>query len=548
VKISTFTTCQQNIFAMKSRYIILFPALLLSLIATAQQPSEVTSKITNVTVYLRGAQVSREAVITLPKGSVTLMFRNLPENIDPQSIQARGEGNFIILSLLHQVNYLSGQRKTAEVKQLEDSIKIYEEELAWVNSQMAVMKSEEEMLDANRAIGSAEKGVVLSELRQAVDFYRARLSEIKKETLRLNFNAIKIKERIELLRNQLNTLNVKLQQPTSEVLVNVSCEQNVTGRLYLSYTVFEAGWVPAYDIRAKDIQTPVQLIYNARVYQNTGEPWEKASLRLSTANPQQRGDKPELLPWYIDFEQPVVLQRQNLMAPAAVAEDLEMAIPADKRAMSATAANFTEVDVNQTNLEFAISIPYDIPSDNKQYTINIQDFTLPATYEYYCAPRLDREAFLLARITGWENYNLLSGEINLFFEGTYVGKSYLDVRNTEDTLDLSLGRDRGIVVTRIKLQDLTAERTVGANKRETRTWEISIRNNKRQAVDLRLEDQLPISMNKDIEVETIDLSGGNYNKETGIIMWKQRMEPGTERKLRVSYAVKYPKDKRVFID
>jgi uncharacterized protein (TIGR02231 family) len=349
----------------------------------------------------------------------------------------------------------------------------------------------------------------------------------------------------------LNSLNVQLEQPTSEVLVNISSEQNITAKLYLTYTVYEAGWMPLYDIRAKDIQNPVQLAYNARVFQNTGEPWEKTILRLSTADPRQHGQKPELFPWYIDFEQPVVMQREykrDISEVAENAEIMEMHVMAAPAVQSGTAANYTQVDANQTNLEFAISIPYDIPADNKYYTINIQDFSLPAIYEYYCAPRLDRDAFLLARITGWETYNLLPGEINLFFEGTYVGKSYLDVRNTEDTLDLSLGRDKGIVITRVKLQDLTSERIIGSNKRESHTWEISVRNNKRQAVDLKIEDQLPISMNKDIEIESTDISGGHINNETGIITWKPRIEPGTEKKLRVSFDAKYPRDKRVLID
>ncbi len=202
----------------------------------------------------------------------------------------------------------------------------------------------------------------------------------------------------------------------------------------------------------------------------------------------------------------------------------------------------------QTNLEFNIKIPYDIPSDNKQYTINIQDYSLPAHYEYYCAPKLDRDAFLIARITGWEDYNLLSGEINLFFEGTYVGKSQLNVRNTNDTLELSLGRDKGIVVTRVKMKDFTEEKTIGSNKRVTRAWEITVRNTKKQAIDLRLEDQLPVSMNKDIEVEPLDYSGGKYNKQTGLITWKQRIEPSAEKKLKVSFAVKYPKDQQIYIE
>jgi uncharacterized protein (TIGR02231 family) len=295
------------------------------------------------------------------------------------------------------------------------------------------------------------------------------------------------------------------------------------------------------------------LYYNAKVFQNTGEDWEKVSMKLSTANPQQRGEKPVLQPWFIDFEQPVVALRQyNLMgndvkmksaAPEAAMEKVEEAEP-----LALTAASMTEVTESQTNFEFNIRIPYDIPSDNKQYTINIQETTLPAVYEYFCAPKLDREAFLVARITGWEDLNLLSGEINLFFEGTYVGKSSLNLRNTTDTLDLSLGRDKGIVVTRVKMKDFTEQKAIGSNIRETRAWEITVRNSKKQALNLRLEDQFPVSMNKDISLEPQEYSGGTYDKETGRIVWKMKLEPSEEKKLRLSFGIKYPKDKKVFID
>jgi len=98
------------------------------------------------------------------------------------------------------------------------------------------------------------------------------------------------------------------------------------------------------------------------------------------------------------------------------------------------------------------------------------------------------------------------------------------------------------------MKDFTEEKIIGSNKRETSAWEITIRNNKKQAIDLRIEDQLPVSMNKSIEVEMLDCSGGKNNKETGLITWKIKMAPSAEKKLRLSYAIKYPKDQRVFID
>ncbi len=542
---------------MKSSIMLLISCLVSWLPGFSAESVEVSSQIREVTVFLNGAQVSRQAKVSLPKGMTTLVFRELPANIDPQSIQAKGEGNFIILSLLHQVNYLAGQRTNAQVKLLQDSLEFYEEKIALTDGMMAVMKNEEELLIANRDLGGNEKGISMIELKAAADFYRARLTEIKKEQLTLNRNAKTLKEKAGNIRTQLDVLSARMKRPTSEVLVNVSCNEATAASLVLTYAVYDARWNPNYDVRAKDVQSPVQLFYNARVSQNTGEDWSSINLKLSTANPRQRGEKPNLQPWYIDFEEPIRnLGQYNVARPGAakkaynvtiVAEDKEMELAAVEE-VAETAATYTEVNENQTNLEFSIKLPYDIPSDSKEYTINIQDFNLPAFYEYYCAPKIDREAFLLARITGWEDFNLLSGEMNLFFEGTFVGKSFLNTRNTNDTLDLSLGRDRGIIVTRVKMKDFTEEKTIGSNKRETRAWEITVRNNKKQPLNLWLEDQLPVSMNKDIEVEALDYSGGNLNKETGRISWKLKMEPATEKKVRVSFAIKYPKDQSVYVD
>jgi uncharacterized protein (TIGR02231 family) len=533
--------------------------LLISLPLPASEPLDVNSQIKEVTVFLRGAQITRQANCNVIKGTTVLAFRELPVNLDPQSIQASGEGNFVILSLLHQVNYLAGTRKTVAVKALQDTLKVLEDNLALANGKQAVLKSEEEFLVANRNLGGNDRTITMAELKLAADFYRTRLTEIKMAQIKLTNESGLLTQKIEKVRNQLNTMNASIQKPTSEIMVNISASENTAAKIWLTYTVNDAGWFPNYDIRAKDVLNPVLLNYNARVFQNTGEDWDKVMLKLSTANPQQRGEKPDLQPWFIDFEQPVSLlneavvrgagmEKKMAYAPAMMLEDqvqesAEMAAP-----LAATAASLTEVGENQTNLEFNIRIPYDIPSDSKQYTISIQESTLPATFEYYCAPKIDREAFLLARITGWENLNLLSGEINLFFEGTYVGKSYVNIRNTADTLDLSLGRDKGIVVTRVKMKDYTEERTMGSNKRETRAWEITVRNTKRQSLNLRLEDQFPVSMNKDIELEPLEYSGGKYNKETGRVTWILKLGPAEEKKLRLVFAIKYPKDKSVFVD
>jgi len=201
-----------------------------------------------------------------------------------------------------------------------------------------------------------------------------------------------------------------------------------------------------------------------------------------------------------------------------------------------------------TTVEFEIDSPYNIPSDGKQHTVQMKDYKLPAYYEYYCAPKIDPDAFLTAQVTGWEEFNLLSGEANLFFEGTFLGKSMLDVQVVKDTLDISLGRDRGIVVERKKQKDYQKKQFIGGKKTDYRSWDIEIRNKKKQSVNIVIEDQYPIPTNSDIEVDRKSHDGAELDKDTAILRWKLNLGKNETKKVNFKYTVKYPKRKSVILD
>ena len=168
---------------------------------------------------------------------------------------------------------------------------------------------------------------------------------------------------------------------------------------------------------------------------------------------------------------------------------------------------------------------------------------MPATYQFYSVPKLDKEVFLLAQIADWEKLNLLPGEANIIFEGTYIGKSFIDPASTHDTLNLTIGRDKRVVVKREKLMDFSSVKFLGSNKKQVFTYEITIKNNKKEAINMLVKDQYPLSQNKEIELELLESSGAAINVETGILNWELHLASGEVKKLRISYSVKYPKDK-----
>jgi len=203
---------------------------------------------------------------------------------------------------------------------------------------------------------------------------------------------------------------------------------------------------------------------------------------------------------------------------------------------------------NQTSVEFSIDMPYSVKSDSKNHVVALTTYEVPAYYEYYCVPKIDKDAFLLGYITNWEQYNLLEGEANIFFEDTYIGKSILDVRFASDTLSVSLGRDKSVSVNCEKIKDLTSWKMIGSKKEESRAWKISVKNNKTQAIIMVLLDQVPVPTIEELELDIKDLSGGKRNKDSGEIKWMLKLDPKESKEVDLRYSLKYPKYQNIILE
>lgn len=207
--------------------------------------------------------------------------------------------------------------------------------------------------------------------------------------------------------------------------------------------------------------------------------------------------------------------------------------------------DYVSVKDNELNVVFDIDLPYDVPSNGKEQNVSLKEYKVPAAYRYYSVPNLSKDAYLLGGIIDWAPLNLLPGEANIIFEGTYIGKTMINPGSVLDTLNLTLGRDKRVVVQREKLTDFSSVKFLGASKKQTFTYEVSVRNNKKEKIQMELKDQFPISSNKDIEVELLQQDGASVNNETGILTWKLDLAPGEVKKVRISYSVKYPKEKTI---
>lgn len=207
--------------------------------------------------------------------------------------------------------------------------------------------------------------------------------------------------------------------------------------------------------------------------------------------------------------------------------------------------DFTEMNESQLNLTFDIEIPYTILSNGKSHSVALKEMKIPATYSYVAIPKLDLNAYLVAKIKDYGDYNILHGEANVIFEDMFVGKTYINPNVKSNELQLSLGKDPNIVISRTLVSDKSGTKMLSSRKVQDFVYEISVRNNKKSPIELVLEDQIPISSNNDIEIIITDKGGANINSETGKMTWDLSLKPNETKKIRFGYQIKSAKDKNL---
>lgn len=536
---------------MKRINLVLIVFFMTLFAANAQEEQRVESKITDVTVFLNKAQVTRAVKSRVNTGKSTLVLSGITSLLDQQSIQVSGKGKVVIEGISHRQNFLNEFNMPTKLRSLKDSVDLLQRRIALEQSHKEILNKEEQMLVSNQKIGGTQSNLTVVELKAMADFYRARLTDIVSTRMKQDEKIKKLNERLAKTQRQYSEQNELYSRNTSEIVVALSAEVASAVELEVKYVVANAGWQPVYDLRATDTKSHIQLNYKANVFQSTGEEWNNVKLTLSTANPNEGGLKPELYTWTLDFYQPIVYRdytrnrsaAKTMAAPAAGEMDREETAPMEAAMM--TSADFTSTIQTSLNTEFLISLPYTVSSSNKPTLVDIRNHEMKADYIYSVAPKLDKDVFLIAKAIGWEEFSLLPGEANIFFEGTFVSTTFIDPNNIKDTLSVSLGRDKRVVVKREKLKDFSSKKAIGSNQRDSYAFEISVRNTKTETIKIVVEDQVPVSSNSQIEVTVSDLGGARYNKTTGKLSWELSLQPNETKKMQFKYEVKYPKDKQL---
>ena len=547
-------------------FVVLFIALFISPnYGQTIKEQKVKTTVRSAVIYLSGAEIYRSKTVNLKSGKTKLIFTNLSPKLNPKSIRITTDKHIDLLGITSKINYLAKEKNLPRTKRLQDSLQLIADMIQAISDKSDAYKTEKKMLLSNISIGGQNKGVSVAELKQASDFYLTRITEINLKLSSFKSKTNKLAKKSQKIQKQLTELNVNSNYSRSEISVLVSANSAISGKIELKYLIGDAGWSPSYDIKAVDTDKPVKLEYRAKVYNNSDINWKNVKIKLSTADPNTGVSKPELKPWYLKYKtysynnsarfkkgegyiQNKMIQAQNM--PSVSQDDADVSYEYEEIDVSLEEDDgisdiFTDAQVPELSAEFDIKKTYDIPSDDKPYIVDINEYELPASYKHYAVTKLDKDVFLLARITGWQDLNLIEGPANVYYSGTYLGQAFIDIRNVKDTLDLSLGRDGKVLVTRTKLKAYSSSKIIGTKRKETMTYQLIARNNRKTDINLQILDQIPISQTDEIEVKVLETSGAVANETTGKLKWEFKLKPGETKKITLSFEIKYPKNKEI---
>jgi uncharacterized protein (TIGR02231 family) len=530
---------------------ILLFLILFSVTMFAQKPIFTSAKVKGATVYFNSAELSQSMSVFLPKGTSEIVVKNVADYLNENTVQVGAPSSITVLSVQFTNNYISEfevDENNPAIKKVRDSITFLQKELNKINIEKVSDSKTIEILDKNQQVYGQNSGLNVLELVKLIDYYKIKRTELSNLMVFLDEKVVKINEKIARLNTKLEVDTQKEDKSSNGKLI-IQVMNEVAGNVDfdINYLTPNASWKPFYDLRATSINDPINMMYKAQVIQNTGIDWKKVKLTLSSGNPNQNNNQPTLNPWTLFYNNPVSYSNDLMKEERSntLSEVVVTAAPGIRKSkMASSISTVQAVDVeNQLNISFDIDIPYDILSNGKVHSVALKEIKLPANYKYYAAPRIEKEAFLLAEINDYSKFNLLQGEANIIFEGMYVGKTFINPNQTSDTLSLSMGRDKKISIKRDKVVDKSGTKFLSSKKEQTFTFDITVRNNKKEAADLLLKDQYPISSDKEIEIELLQSDNAKANPETGILTWELNLKPNETKKIRISYKVRYPKDK-----
>jgi uncharacterized protein (TIGR02231 family) len=526
---------------MKITTYILSFLLLNVLVLNAQN---VQSTIEEISLFPHSAQITREAQVNLKKGKQTLVFKSLANNIQPNSIRVQSSVGKI-LSVKHSNNYMEHPQNSAKHKIYKDSLELVQNEIKKVKFQQDALKMELDLIKSNQNI-KGNTTLKSTEIKEILTFYKNTLPQIQNKLISTE-NQLKTLQVLEnQLNNQIKNISGLTKLYVGEIEVEIESDNIAKTELELLYVCYNAGWQPHYNIRAFDVNKDIELEYTAIIHQNTGENWKETKIILATGNPDINSTAPNLYPWVLNNQ----TEQKHMMRQAAAYDNvmLEEAVPMAapmKLSKSEFKKEQTEQMDNLVFSAFTLAGKHTIDNGTNELILNVQNHQLNTAYQYFAIPKLSDKVFLRAYITNWQNLGLIPGKSSIYYQNTYISNSYLNPNTIEDSLSVSLGFDKNIVLERKKVKEERKNQTLSNKQNAEFHYQITVKNNKNSAINILIEDQYPIAYDQQIKIENKQNDKAKVDVNEGKLSWETQIPAQKSFTVNNIYEISFPKKYRL---
>ena len=540
------------------------------------------AKPREVTVYADRAEVVRIFKGDLAAGDQSLLFDDLPANVDFASIRVEGTGTFTLIDIRPETVQVKEVANEA-IRALQAKIQAQElvqKELALAEGRVAFRRSAlDKVLGRLTSVGKESANPEMDPLKWAayLDFQAEQQVALDKEATDLAKRVKESRQLVDTYNREISALNGNQSRSRNLAHVNLDVKAAGPAVVRLSYVVHGPSWKPVYDLRADTKGKTLEITYHAELRQSTGEDWQGVALKLSTAEPSVGGREPEMSPWFLSKAEPVALDelRRKSDGGATRGLDVDGRSAGEKQNFVAAGNGFNAFQANEfgtkseakladvtvstaavvaggTAATYVIERTTDIKSDNKLAKVTVMRLLLPSTYRHSCVPKLSSYVYLKTHATNKSDFTLLPGRTSVFLDGAFVANASMDLVPAGQEFWTFLGVDQSVSVERKELARREESSGVFGKKTLRTVFDqvFKVKNGKATEIDLVIWDQLPMGDHEDIKVV---LEEPKYEKdstsfkmtETKYVEWRHAVKAGEKRDVPYRFAIERPEDMQV---
>lgn len=566
----------------KAIFILLSSLLYLNVFG---QEKDLPSKITHVTVYPRWAYITRTSTVQVTPGTSVWVIRNLPSWVDEESVRVQLltkskcslNGTTVKTVFLKQVKDEEIQKKQKELQEFKDQLEdtaaernAFEKSQNYLNNLVQWGKEK---------IGEDFKGrkVDINEYEDFKSFIEKSQLNLTKKFLNNQRIIRESQPKLNALENEMNLLHSQSNLEQKEIHIEVSASEPAEITLKAQYLISGASWYPIYSAWAKGSESTVTIQCEAIVQQSTGENWENAQFTLSTIRPDMVVVKPELKPWYVNAKH--LNDKENV--PQTTSEVGYQLLLNNSRSagngqietfnslqnkqkayskinkfseealqsMDDNASNFTEVlrqiEERGTSLELQVQGNYSLLPNGRPIKMEVSRSELKIALHYSASPSLSKNTYVSGEIQNTSSTPFLPGAVRVYREGSFIGKSKFNFVAEGEYAEIYMGLEDRIKVTKT-LDVKNSATTYFKNKKVLKLgYQIDVQNYLDRAIQIEIQDQIPVSQDQDTKVKTLLLEPKPKSQEKGITIWDVSLQSQEKKSINFEFQLEYPEEMKL---